>query len=593
MKNHPKSQRTLALAAKFPEVCFQETEKMDTSNENVKDNEDKNLPSGTSTVIDSPAPGAGEGDTGGEMLPPKSNESKSEQQTPAEDSLATISDLQREKNNKTPEELIEEVKEEVNKLNISSEQQQIVADKTNESLKNVLVYNNSDSSDDSDEEVDITETEILYDQRPSDEQEKLMQPNKVADDSQTDSSSEDSEAAAPEIKKSEPKPAKDSDSSDSESDSACTLSSDSDSDDSDSDAESDHASVVDLENENIDVVNISNNKGAVKKTFNITGFEEADCIPIPDISNLNINEEVEFMLIGSITYIIAEIATVTVIAGTPAFDLDSMLFIEHENVKKPMGPIFDVIGPVANPIYCVRFNSRDDIKKLGLKPGTKVFAAPKSKEFTKFVFLPELLKMKHSDASYRNDTEVPVEMAEFSDDEKEREARRKKVGGKRKINDNSLERHKKYEQSMNRSNSLYTKLSKLGDFRKKVITGRISGTPQPSAQPNIPPEFDPTVPPPGFGQVYPDYHYSMGTMLTQQRSLYEYDSVYRASLLAMQNSANAYASELDYANQFAPPPPRDYNNPSQNQQQPPSVNSYLCQNLTRNNKGPGPSSQPY
>lgn len=84
--------------------------------------------------------------------------------------------------------------------------------------------------------------------------------------------------------------------------------------------------------------------------------------------------------------------TVEALPGTPAFDLDSMLFIDDLINKKPIGPIFDVLGPVAEPIYCVRFNSEDEITKLGLKSGMKVYAAPKSEEFSKFVFVKELMK---------------------------------------------------------------------------------------------------------------------------------------------------------------------------------------------------------
>lgn len=90
------------------------------------------------------------------------------------------------------------------------------------------------------------------------------------------------------------------------------------------------------------------------------------------------------------------IVAVTVLAlpNTPAFDLDSMLFIcdEETKKKKPLGPIYDVLGPVSEPIYCVRFNSEADIKAAGIVTAMKVYAAPKNEGLTKFVFVRELLK---------------------------------------------------------------------------------------------------------------------------------------------------------------------------------------------------------
>lgn len=83
--------------------------------------------------------------------------------------------------------------------------------------------------------------------------------------------------------------------------------------------------------------------------------------------------------------------TIESIPNIPAFDLDSMLFI-GDSQKKPLGPIFDVLGPVSQPIYCVRFNTEDEIKAGGIVRGMKVYAAPQSDEFSKFVFIKELLK---------------------------------------------------------------------------------------------------------------------------------------------------------------------------------------------------------
>lgn len=86
------------------------------------------------------------------------------------------------------------------------------------------------------------------------------------------------------------------------------------------------------------------------------------------------------------------LVTITTNPGTPAFDIDTCLFIDDEkDSKKPLGTIFDVLGPVSEPMYCIRFNSSDEVKELNVNKGTKVYAAPRS-DLTRFVFLKELLK---------------------------------------------------------------------------------------------------------------------------------------------------------------------------------------------------------
>ncbi|KAM3959648.1 uncharacterized protein ACR2FA_006297 isoform 2-T2 [Aphomia sociella] len=106
---------------------------------------------------------------------------------------------------------------------------------------------------------------------------------------------------------------------------------------------------------------------------------------------------------------------------TPAVDLDSILFLD--NGAKALGKVFDVFGPVTEPHYCVRFNSHDHVKDRGVRPGLDVFIAPRS-QHTNYVFLTELMKLKGSDASWRNDIEPPPSQIDYSDDEEERRANR-------------------------------------------------------------------------------------------------------------------------------------------------------------------------
>lgn len=112
-------------------------------------------------------------------------------------------------------------------------------------------------------------------------------------------------------------------------------------------------------------------------------------------------------------------------------DIDTVLFVEAGN--RTLGQVFDVMGNVASPIYCVRFNSADDINRKCLAIGMKVYVAPQTK-YTKIIVLSDLMKQKGCDASWENDNEVPEDCNEFSDDEEERMARRKNAQKQRNQN---------------------------------------------------------------------------------------------------------------------------------------------------------------
>lgn len=80
---------------------------------------------------------------------------------------------------------------------------------------------------------------------------------------------------------------------------------------------------------------------------------------------------------------------VQALKNTPALDLDSVLFLDKG--QRTLGRIFDVIGPVCEPAYCVRFNSVEHIREKGIEKEMVVYCAPKT-DHTSYVFLGELLK---------------------------------------------------------------------------------------------------------------------------------------------------------------------------------------------------------
>lgn len=111
---------------------------------------------------------------------------------------------------------------------------------------------------------------------------------------------------------------------------------------------------------------------------------------LPPIEDLKISvPEDECEEVGTITSIVETLVVVECYKGIAPLDIDSVLFLDKG--KRALGKIFDVIGPVTEPVYTVRFTDLDQIKKHEIEKGMKVFCAPKS-DYANYVFLPDLLK---------------------------------------------------------------------------------------------------------------------------------------------------------------------------------------------------------
>ncbi|XP_017033860.1 H/ACA ribonucleoprotein complex non-core subunit NAF1 [Drosophila kikkawai] len=142
---------------------------------------------------------------------------------------------------------------------------------------------------------------------------------------------------------------------------------------------------------------------------------------LPPIHQLEITvPEDECVELGKVQSIVDQLVLVSVLPNSQLFDLDTVLFLEKG--RKVLGEVFDVLGQVADPLYCVRFNSNQQILDRGIKIGDVVYCAPKT-EHTQFVILSKLMQVKGSDASWEHDVEPPARFVDYSDDEEEREAR--------------------------------------------------------------------------------------------------------------------------------------------------------------------------
>ncbi|XP_004521799.1 H/ACA ribonucleoprotein complex non-core subunit NAF1 [Ceratitis capitata] len=144
---------------------------------------------------------------------------------------------------------------------------------------------------------------------------------------------------------------------------------------------------------------------------------------LPPIQDLQISVPAEECIeFGRVHSIVDQLLLVSALPNAILLDLDTVLFLEQG--KRVLGEVFDVLGQVADPIYCVRFNTNQHIQEKGINVGDIVYVAPKT-EYTQYVILSSLMKMRGSDASWENDIEPPPRYLDYSDDEEEREARQK------------------------------------------------------------------------------------------------------------------------------------------------------------------------
>ena len=143
---------------------------------------------------------------------------------------------------------------------------------------------------------------------------------------------------------------------------------------------------------------------------------------LPPIQDLKITvQEDECIEFGKIHSIVDQLVLVSALPNSILLDLETVLFLDKG--QKVLGEVFDVLGQVADPLYCIRFNSNKQIKEKEINIGDTVYVAPKT-QYTQYVILSSLMKQKGSDASWENDIEPPPRFLDYSDDEQEQLAKR-------------------------------------------------------------------------------------------------------------------------------------------------------------------------
>ncbi|XP_015587720.1 H/ACA ribonucleoprotein complex non-core subunit NAF1 [Cephus cinctus] len=140
--------------------------------------------------------------------------------------------------------------------------------------------------------------------------------------------------------------------------------------------------------------------------------EKGELDDLPPIEDLKISvPEVLCDPLGEVGWMVDQLVVVRPKPEKPTLNLDTVLFVDRG--RRVLGRVFDVFGQVAEPHYCVRFNSSKHIEECDIKVGMTVYYCPNT-PYTTVVFLHDLLKMKGTDVG--GDDEHP----EFSDDEEER-----------------------------------------------------------------------------------------------------------------------------------------------------------------------------
>ncbi|KAM3588357.1 hypothetical protein VKS41_000805 [Umbelopsis sp. WA50703] len=202
-----------------------------------------------------------------------------------------------------------------------------------------------------------------------------------------------------------------------------TSDSDSDSDD-ESDADLDlptkSMSIAEREKALIDISWMDDEEGKLNDSGPLRTKNEIENIVVQR-PTVTIKPEAKIVEIGTIYAVVENTVVVQghVSGDEQVLDSGSLFVFEDREI---LGEIFETFGPVARPLYSVRFNDASEINMERTKQGVKVYNVPELSTF----LLTRVIKMqKGSDASNLYDEEVDENDMAFSDDEAELAHKRK------------------------------------------------------------------------------------------------------------------------------------------------------------------------
>ncbi|KAH8550271.1 Gar1/Naf1 RNA binding region-domain-containing protein, partial [Umbelopsis sp. PMI_123] len=126
---------------------------------------------------------------------------------------------------------------------------------------------------------------------------------------------------------------------------------------------------------------------------------------------ITIKPEANIVEIGSVYAIVGDTVVVQGnVAGNEQVLDSGSLFVFGD--REILGEIFETFGPVAKPLYSVRFNDASEIDKERTKQGAKVYIVP---DFSTFLLTRALKMQKGSDASNIFDEEVAEHVSHYNE----------------------------------------------------------------------------------------------------------------------------------------------------------------------------------
>lgn len=149
--------------------------------------------------------------------------------------------------------------------------------------------------------------------------------------------------------------------------------------------------------------------------------------PVPQV-NVVLQPHHQMLPVGVVLSVLGVQVIVEGVEKHNPLNEGSILWITESRVA--LGLIDEIFGPVKAPYYVVRYNSESEIPAK-IHVGTSISFV---QDFANHVLNDKNLYEKGYDASGENDEELSDE-AEFSDDEKEAEFKRRQKMGKRGMND--------------------------------------------------------------------------------------------------------------------------------------------------------------
>eukprot|EP00474_Spongospora_subterranea_P010605 CRZ11063.1 hypothetical protein [Spongospora subterranea] len=140
-------------------------------------------------------------------------------------------------------------------------------------------------------------------------------------------------------------------------------------------------------------------------------------IEIPDRLSLVVPPDAKIHAAGTIMSHVEGTMVIKALKGVGVIDIGGAVILSD---RTPLGWIDDIIGPVEEPFYLVRLRDDHGIPPEIIIPSTIVFAVSELYQLLE----QSNLDRKGTDASHLNDEENP-KIVEYSDDEEERNAKKK------------------------------------------------------------------------------------------------------------------------------------------------------------------------